>query len=263
MKLIKINESQKKRIFEAYQEGFSLEALTMIADSAFAQEDNSEPQMRYCTKWLGFPDSMGSSRAVYMLNDNLVLKLAYGMRYYAGIDQNRAEYELYQKVDSPLLAKILYHDKNFTYLISEHVIPCKAEDFEKLLGIPFHYRFIQNSLKAKDLESRYNGDYSIGYNKYFDNIRKPYEKSENSMYDILMYIEQNYVLNTPYYDKTIENIINNSEWLKELVKLVKETKMSDFCSLENFGMVNRDGKPMIVILDSGLNLDIWEKHYAN
>jgi hypothetical protein len=32
-------------------------------------------------------------------------------------------------------------------------------------------------------------------------------------------------------------------------------------SLNNFGIVNRDGKPMIVIIDSGLNHDIFTSYY--
>lgn len=262
MKLIKINESQKERLFEAYQEGFSLEELTIIADSAFGQEDNSIPQMRYCTKWLGYPDSMGSSRCVYTLSDNLVLKLAYGKRYFAGIDQNLQEYTLFNVVDSPLLTRVLYCDKNFTFLVSESVLPCKNEDFEKILGIPFHNVYHQNSERIMDTDSPNYGDREVGYNKYFDNIRKPNEFSTLSMIDIFTYIECNYVTNDPYYDKTVEDAINKSQWLQEFVKLVQQTKMSDFVQIENFGIVNRDGKPMIVVLDSGLNMDVWEKHYS-
>lgn len=262
MKFIKINESQKERLFEAYQNGFSFEELTMIADSAFGGEDNSVPQMRYCTKWLGYPDSMGSSRAVYTLNDNMVLKLAYGKYYLAGIDQNKQEYEMYKQIDSPLLTRIFYCDKNFTYLVSEAVLPCKPEDFEKLLGIPFWNTKVQHSVKRTDQASPNYGDMSVGYNKYFDNIAKPFEQTNISIYNILEYIEANYVLDEPYVDKNIEQTIRKSKWLTEFLKFVQNTKMSDFCQIENFGIVNRDGKPMIVVLDSGLNLDVWEKHYG-
>jgi hypothetical protein len=116
MKFIKINESQKNRLFEAYNEGFSLKNLSMIADTAFAMEQNdSDGQMRYCTHWLGYPDNLGSSRAVYTLSDSLVLKLAYGSKYQAGIEQNRVEFEVYQKLDTPLLPRILYHSVSQQY----------------------------------------------------------------------------------------------------------------------------------------------------
>ena len=261
MKFIKINESQRKRLFEAYQEGFSFEDLTMIGDSAFADEDNVTAQMAYCTKWLGRPDSKGSSRAVFTLNDNMVLKLAYGEWHNAGIAQNKQEYEVFQQVDSPLLTRIFYHDKNFSYIVSESVLPCYKEDFEKILGIPFYHAYVQNSTQTLDTFSKNKSDKEIGFNKYFDNLKKPFESSELSMTDIFMYIECNYVLDEPYNSIKVENAINNSQWLKDFVKLVIDTHMSDFCQIENFGIVNRDGNPTIVVLDSGLNLDVWEKNY--
>jgi hypothetical protein len=261
MKFIKINESQRKRLFEAYQEGFSFEDLTMIGDSAFADEDNSAAQMAYCTKWLGRPDSKGSSRAVFTLNDNMVLKLAYGEWHNAGIAQNKQECEVFQQVDSPLLTRIFYHDKNFSYIVSESVLPCYKEDFEKILGIPFYHAYVQNSTQTLDTFSKNKGDKEIGFNKYFDKLKKPFESSELSMTDIFMYIECNYVLDEPYNSIKVENAINNSQWLKDFVKLVIDTRMSDFCQTENFGIVNRNGNPTIVVLDSGLNLDVWEKNY--
>ena len=261
MKFIKINESQHRRLFEAYREGFSFQNLTMIGDSAFADEDNSEAQMAYCVRWLGRPDSSGSSRCVFTLNDNMVLKLAYGEWYSAGIDQNKQEYELYQQVNSPILTRIFYHDKNFTYLVSESVYPCKSEDFEKLFGIPFYHTYRQNSVKTKSMSSANGGDSNVGFNKYFNNIRNPYERSEISMEDIFAYIESNYVTNELYYDAKLEGFINNSQWLMDFVKLVKKTNMTDF-QMDNFGIVNRDGKPSIVVLDSGLNMEVWKKHYA-
>lgn len=264
MKFIKINESQKNRLFEAYREGFSLENLSMIADTAFAMEqDDSNGQMRYCTHWLGYPDNMGSSRAVYTLNDNMVLKLAYGEWYKAGIAQNKQEYELYQKINSPLLTKIFYHDKNFTYLVSESVLPCSAEDFEKIVGIPFYHFYSQNSIKTPRNDSTNKGDARVGYNKYFDNIRKPYETSELSLSDIFMYIEGNYVTHEPYNNKAAQEAIRKSKWLQDFTRFVIVTQMTDFCQIENFGIVDRDGKPSIVILDSGLNMDVWERHYKD
>lgn len=264
MKFIKINESQKNRLFEAYQDGFSFKNLSLMADTAFAMgQDESDGQMRYCTKWLGYPDNMGSSRAVYTLNDNMVLKLAYGEWYEAGIAQNKQEFELYQKIDSPLLTKIFYHDKNFTYLVSESVLPCKPQDFEKIVGIPFYHYYSQNSLKVKNNSSANNGDSEVGYNKYFDNIKKPYENSDLSLSDIFMYIECNYVIGEPYNNKEAQEAIRKSKWLQDFTRFVIETQMTDFCQIENFGIVNRDGKPNIVVLDSGLNMDVWERHYKD
>ena len=114
MKKIIINESQKRRIFEAYREGFSFDELTAIADKAPAENNSSIPQMNYCIKWLGDPVSRGSSRCVFTLSDNMILKLAFGNKYKAGRDQNRMEYELFESTKSPLLARVYDCDKNYT-----------------------------------------------------------------------------------------------------------------------------------------------------
>ena len=41
MKLIKINESQQKRLFEAYREGFSFDELAVLVNDAFSDEEAS------------------------------------------------------------------------------------------------------------------------------------------------------------------------------------------------------------------------------
>ena len=257
MKIIKINEIQRDRLFEAYQEGFSFETLSMIGNGSFPGDYNPEAQMRYCEKWLGEPVSEGSSRIVYTLSDNMVLKLANECYTDGGIAQNRREFSLYQKINSPLLTRIFYHDKRFTYLVSESVLPCSVEDFEKILGIPYNHVYRQNSVKIPTSDG---GDYNIGFNKYFHNIKQPSEESEVAISDILLYIEYRYVNRGKRIETDIEETIKKSKWLKELVKLVSKTKMTDL-SIDNFGLVNRDGKPMIVILDSGFNNRIWRQYY--
>lgn len=265
MKLIKINESQEKRLFEAYKEGFSFDELTTIADSAFADEDNSVPQMAYCRKWLGEPTFMGSSRCVFTLSDNVVLKLAYGGMYKAGIDQNRMEYELYEKTKSPLIAKIYDCDKNFTYLVCESVIPAEPVDFEKIVGIPFYRAYQQNSVKNKSFYSYHDGDTTVGYNKYFGKgIKSPGQEVEGyCLSEIMAYIESNDVLHEDCFSLEIEKMIINNKWLKAFRELIRQTGVGDFCKVNNFGIVNRDGKPNIVILDAGLTLGVWMKHYKS
>lgn len=263
MKVIKINESQSKRLFEAYREGFSFDELTMIADSAFAQEDNSVPQMAYCSKWLGQPTFMGSSRCVFTLSDNVILKLAYGSKYFAGIDQNRMEYELFEKTKSPLLARVYDCDKNFTYLVCESVVPADAVDFEQIVGMPFYRFYQQNSVKDESPYSYNKGDRTVGYNEYFGNeIKTPGERAQgNYVYEILCYIESVDVLHEDYFNLNMEKAILNNKWLREFRELIRQVGVGDFCRVDNFGIVNRDGKPTIVLLDAGLTMGVWMKHY--
>ena len=258
MKLIKINESQHKRLFEAYQEQFSFEELSKIGDGLLVGEDNSVPQMAYCKKHLGSPDSMGSSRAVFTLSDNYVLKLAYGKKYLAGIEQNEAEYKLYQDIDSPLLARVLYHDRNFTYLVSESVIPATYVDFEKILGMPYNDFWTQHTE-----HSRHFQDSTIGFDKYFDDLKDVDEDYNGlSVFTILNYMHAKYTNGyTDLYRGEYEDVINNTPWFKQLKELAMTSTIADYISIENFGIVNRDGNPYIVILDSGFNADIWQRYY--
>jgi len=259
--LIRINESQKKRLFEAYREGFSFEVLSTIGRGLFAGENNSAAQMRYCNKWLGSPCSNGTSRAVYTLSDNFVLKLAYGDMYEAGIAQNKLECKVFQMANTPLLPRIIHHDKYYTFLVSEHVLPAKEEDFEKVLGIPFYNKYFQNSEKMEISPTR--GDFEIGFNKYFDNIKRPDEfEKKITIENIMGYLEENYVVGNDYFDADFENAIGRTPWLQQMEALIDKVKIGDLCSVDNFGLVNRDGKPMIVVLDAGMDMDVLTTHYA-
>ena len=247
MKLIKINETQQKRLFEAYREGFSFDELSVLGNDAFSDEwGSAERQFQYCKKWLGEPVAQGSSRCIFMLSDNLVLKLAYN-RYNAGKAQNRLECQLYEGTKSPLLVRTFGNDDNYTYIICENVIPAQPIDFEKIIDIPFY---------DKHYHQRHTE-----YSQYFDNPKSVADKANFSVYEIVCYLEQNYTIGEGYYHKEIEEYIRKNPWLKELKKLIMDTKIGDLTKPENYGVVNRDGNPMLVVLDAGMNLENWEVYY--
>lgn len=229
MKIVKINESQRCRLFEAYRDGFNFETLSWLG-STWSGRDNWESQYNYCEKWLGHPFAFGSSRCVFTLNDSIVLKLAMGGNWKAGVEQNRIEYEIYQRYKSPLMATVFDCDDNFTYLVSENVLPCEADDFKEILGIPFY-------------ESENGSNISVN--------------------SLLEYITSNYAFDEPMFDMRLEQMVNTNPWFREVKKLVEKTKMCDLNdAVGNFGLVNRDGKPSIVILDGGYNMEIYEKYYS-
>jgi len=247
MKVIKINESQQKRLFEAYQDGFSFENLSILGNDAFSDEYyKGQRQFEYCYRWLGEPVAKGSSRCVFMLSDNLVLKLAHD-KYEAGCAQNRLECQLYEELKSPLLARIFGNDDNYSYIICENVVPAKPIDFEKIIDVPFcNGHYIQ-----RDSE----------YSQYFETPRERFEKAPYDMYDIACYLELNYCEGSGHYYEGIENYIRKNPWLKKLREFIIETQVGDLTKPENYGVVNRDGKPMIVILDAGMDWKNWEEYY--
>lgn len=235
MKVVKINESQKERLFEAYREGFEFDTLSYLGDERwFYGQGNDieawEKQFDYCKKWLGEPFGFGSSRCVFTLNDSIILKLAIGSRREGGIEQNRIEYTVYQKYKSPLLATVFDCDENFSYIVCENVVPCVENDFLEVLGIPFF--------------GTSDGGFCVN--------------------DVLTYIENNYSLGEEMFDMRIEVLINRNPWFKELKELIENTGMCDLSkAVENFGMVNRNGKPSIVILDAGFNMEVYNKYYVD
>ena len=250
MKIININESQKKRLFEAYDGEFSFSELDRL---------NLNGMYDYCLKHLGEPCGSGSSRLVFMLSDNFVLKLAYNK---AGIEQNKLEFERYYKTKSKLFPIVYDHGKNFEYIVCENVVPANDVDFEKILDIPYEGSWKQYSVPEKNSSDEYNGDYEIGYNKYFDNIK--YEDDgwdEPTASDIIAYLERRFILKTDEPDEYYDEMINKIPWFKELGKLIESEHMCDLDVIDNFGIVNRDGKPFIVVIDSGFNEDVFNKYY--
>lgn len=255
-----IKEEQKKRLFEAYMEGFSLENLSMIGHGQFSGEDNSKAQVKYCEEYLGRMQDYGSSRCTFTLNDNMILKLAYNGNglWDAGIAQNKAEYDLYMKVDSPLLPRIFYHDEDFQFIVCESVLPATETDFEKYLGMPFYGIYRQHTMK-QPLTNK-PGDKEVGFDKYFKKLKGYKEEDEIPVIELLCYIQAKYSERGSTPNKIYERIIRKSWWLKELVEL-RKTGVGDITSIDNYGIVNRDGKPIIVLLDSGFNKNVYYKYY--
>ena len=251
MKIININESQKKRLFEAYDGKFSFAELDK-------QEDLGNMEA-YCYEHLGEPFAEGSSREVYTLSDNFVLKLAYNR---AGVGQNKLEFERYDKTKSKLFPIVYDHSKNFEYIVCENVVPADDVDFEKILGIPYKGSWKQYSTPEKIFFDRYKGDFEIGYNKYFDNIKHEDDGyDEPTASDIIAYLEGRFVCKTDEPDEYYDEMINKMPWFKELKKLIENEQMCDLDVINNFGIVNRDGKPFIVVIDSGFNQEIFNKYY--
>ena len=262
MKKIRINESQKTRLFEAYREGFSLKRLSEMGHAKGELIDGSKAQVKYCECYLGPMQNYGSSRCTFTMNDDMILKLAYngqGM-WNAGIEQNKAEYEVYSMANSPILPRIFYHDEDFQFMICESVVPATETDFEQFLGVAYYGLYKQHTIKEPKRNG--NGDTTVGFDEYFDDLRGYNEMdSDFSLNALLSYIQAKYSQGGDYHYKLYDEIISDSWWLEELVRLCK-LGMSDICSINNYGMVNRDGNPLIVVLDSGFNHDIASKYYS-
>lgn len=223
MKIV-ITEKQERVIksfilSEAMSDEFSFDTLKSL--KTFRDRKN------YCDKYLGFNVGSGSSRLVYQLDDEKVLKLAKNEK---GIAQNEQEYSFGQEkfVDvTPHIFNEMCDIVKFTFIVSEYVLPAKEKDFIELYGINFNtFISVINTVSVW-----YGRKRSLG-TKVLSDEEMEYLQEENP--DIKEFVD--YVSNY-------------------------QPPIGDMLRLANYGMVMREGSPQIVLLDSGLSDEVYNKYY--
>lgn len=157
MKRLIITESQLNRLEEARMDGFRIDALRNMP---YAKK------VKYCRQWLGFPIGNGSSRMVFQLDDDSVLKLAKNEK---GVAQNELEYRMGNDwYISHMFPEVMNgSDEKGLWVVSEYVLPAKKADFKNVLGVPWDLtvRAIRNMHPV-------NGNWKVIhdiYEKYADN----------------------------------------------------------------------------------------------
>jgi hypothetical protein len=113
---------------------FNLETLSLLPTFTERREycDNALPVLGY-DKENG--RSNGSTRIVYQIDKDYVLKLAYVRE---GISQNELESDDYnQHLYSDIVTKIKQHDKSYKWLITEYAKPITEKIFFDKVGISF------------------------------------------------------------------------------------------------------------------------------
>lgn len=90
---------------------------------------------RYARSKLQLISNAGSSRIVFDLGNDKVLKLAKNAK---GVDQNRNEADDYAQ-RSGVTAKVYDSDDEFLWVISDKVDNITEKEFEQLIGIPFKF----------------------------------------------------------------------------------------------------------------------------
>ena len=219
---IHITEQQRSRLFEAMQDGFSLD--TMVAQGTFQR------RVDYCRKMLGMWSGNGSSRVVFDIDDETVLKLAKNKK---GIEQNLEEIRLGTEPYFSSFPRIMNgsDEKNGLWIIAERVLPAKEDDFEKVLGMPFS---VINEFVWCIITGGRQG-YKDAYKDLSnDELYQKYESNEavielfNDIYELYMGFDNNIV---------------------------------DLRAIRNWGLCLRNGKPAMVMLDVGLSEDIYNRLY--
>lgn len=179
---------------------------------------------------LGKPIGNGSSRIVFQIDDETVLKLAKNNK---GLAQNEQEsMPDWYKEQLGIFPKI-YRDYNteddYTYIVAEYVLPAKAADFVYCFNITFNdfCKFLYTCEKECSNKRYYYRSY-LNKDAFNDLLQ-----SDNDLYQFYKYI-------TEY-----------------------SVPVNDLCHLSNLGLIHRNGYPRIVILDDGLTDEIYQKFYKN
>ena len=169
----------------------------------------------------------GSSRVVFKVDDEKVLKVAKNEK---GISQNDSELD-WGKKNYNIVAKVFDFDDDYKFLEMEFAKKATPNQFKTIVGFSLN---------------------DIGlflYNKGYDHNPRKYGQYARRK-------EQ---------DSTIEQAMNDSEWVQELVDLCINFGYSmpgDFGRISTYGIVNRGTLgDEVVITDYGLTEDVYDTHY--
>lgn len=220
-----LSESTNKRIvITENQERFLMKEAQDATFSLDVLESltSFKKRYQYCKQHLGPTIGRGSSRVIFQLSDEKCLKLALNGK---GIAQN--EQECRSKNDCDLFPEVFDNDFEYKYIVTEYVLPAKEEDFEHCLGVTF-YQFCK----------------FIASSAYYRHGKLPY---------FLKFKEDVYV-----------NMLETNEDLYEWDEYIGNDYsigFGDMLRLVNYGMTRRNGYDTIVLLDHGLNDEIFNKFY--
>lgn len=184
-------------------------------------------KIEYCNKHLQRIAS-GSARIAYKVDEEKVLKLAKNKK---GIAQNEEEYNSYA-IMTGIGANVFDCDDNFLWIEMELATKCKPSDFKRIIGYDFN--FVQ---------------------EFINYIASWY--SRNKTYYDKRYLEE--------FEKIVNEEANNWEWFNGLSDYMSNTGLEvigDLKRISSWGIVKRDGGEDIVLIDFGLNDDVYGTYYS-
>lgn len=213
VKLIK--ETIAQAIEEAnYPEGFDLATFKALP-SFKARQDYVKQRLPKVAS--------GSSRAVFIVDDTTVLKVAMNKK---GLAQNEVEADIGRYSDSYPVAKVFEVGDGGAWLEMERAVKAKPSDFKKLAGIDIRdFARVISFWKSNQSGRRVGWAKPEGYDDYVESGDYPFI---NAVLDLMA-----------NYDMPAGDIGRISSW----------------------GIVNR-GKPELVLIDFGLTSTVYNDFYA-
>ena len=216
-----INLSDTSELNEAAMPGFNARQLSQIPSFA--------GRLKYCKQMLGPTFGSGSSRVIFEIDDDKILKLAKNKK---GVAQN--EFELETSRYSDAVVKVIDCDDDCTWLVEENCIPAKEQDFERIIGLPFETYC----------------DLIIWYSNKYRRISSHL-----------------YTISPKEAQEIADQLWNDDEggFVVQMFDLMGDYQLpsGDLTRISSYGMVKRNGTPQIVLIDSGLNDDIYDTYYRH
>lgn len=225
---MKQNKDMFGSIVEAMLPSFSFLKLSTMR--------NLSRRIEYCKRTLGEPLGDGSSRIVFELDDDWVLKLALNP---AGIAQNRVEiednecekYSFFPKIKKELT------DGMYQYIVCENILPFVDADGDN--GI---------------IDDDFMGMFGINFTTYQNFVETIVAKNvPNSSASIRL------------NDVTMQQISSKNPQLQEIAEYLSEKKIQcwvDWCRQVNLGFAERNNKMALVVLDYGATNDVMKTYYG-
>ena len=206
----------------AYPASFNMEAFKEIPSYA--------GKIKYCKEKLGKQLGQGSSRMVFPIDDEKVLKLAMNEK---GVAQNEAECDWFlQKIG--LFAKVYDCDEDYKWIEMQVARKAMASDFKKFFGYPFKVICAYVDY-VHDMYSRHRSDRDTSYDNLFHQIE---ESEEYNNGDSIFYMLYEYLAN------------------------YQLEATGDLQRLSSWGVVKEDGQESLVIIDYGLTDSVAQEYYG-
>lgn len=193
----------------------------------------------------------GSARFVFALEEGRLLKIAKDKR---GIEQNKVEVNI-SKEKNKLFTEVYEYADDMSWIIVEQAAPCKPNDFNKIYGITHDdlYAFLyclEFNIKPGTSPRRVN-----------DNAL--YSKYNVPMIDVFMAWHLYKQTGDASKNKFgLSNKCGNflTRWYQYITKH-PDFVIEEMIVLENLGVVERQGKKAIVIIDPGMDANIFDNMY--
>jgi mRNA-degrading endonuclease RelE of RelBE toxin-antitoxin system len=205
----------------AYPVSFSFEEFNNIRSHA--------GKLKYANERLQKLSS-GSSRVVYKVDDEKVLKIAKNSK---GLDQNSTESDYSLQTMYDIVAKVFESGDDNFWVEMELAKKTTPTRFKQLTGV-----------SLKDV-------YDILWN--LKTVNDAYQRRYRSPEELRK-------LENEQHEK-----IEGNEFLSQLWDMIGNYDMSypaDFARISSYGEVLRNGVPKIVLIDFGLTNTTWQTHYA-